>query len=181
MVLEYFGKEYGLKFLEERCNLEEGLAVWTTDIATAAASLGYGVEFYSKHVSFNPKNLELDYYKESAKCDWSGSEERHSRATNAGVKITEKSLSLEEVLNYVGGDSIPIVLLDWDIVGENGEKGYLGHFVPIVGYDEKNVYVHNQSLRGGVEFMAIERELFDKSRKSQGTDEDLIVIYRKSL
>lgn len=179
MVLEYFGEKYNLEVLEKECGLKDGSAVWTTDIATGAASLGYGVNFYSKHVSFNPENLELDYYKEYAKDDWSDSEERHSRAIKAGVKITEKSLSLEEVLNYVNEDSIPIVLLNWDIVGRKEGKGYQGHFVPIVGYDKKNVYVHDHGLGKGVEFMAIERKLFDKSRKSPGTDEDLIVIHRK--
>ena len=108
MVLGYFGKEYSLEFLEEQCSFEKDLAVWTTDIATAAASLGYEVEFYSKHISFNPENLELDYYKEHANCDRSESEKRHSRATNAGVKITEKSFSLEEVLIMWGKIVFPL-------------------------------------------------------------------------
>ena len=54
-----------------------------------------------------------------------------------------------------------------------------GHFVPIVGYDEKNIYVHNQGLTNPTENLSIPRELFEQARKAKGTDEDIIFIYRK--
>ena len=56
--------------------------------------------------------------------------------------------------------------------------------MPIVGYDNKNVYVHNQGeidsgeIDSG-EFIPIKNKLFDEARKVKGTDEDIIYIHRK--
>lgn len=93
--------------------------------------------------------------------------------------VYEKSLLLEEILSFVTEESIPIVLIDWNVIMSRKNKGYQGHFVPIVGYDEKVVYIHNPGLKDTKEFMPISRELFDKARKSEGTDEDVAVIYKK--
>ena len=59
------------------------------------------------------------------------------------------------------------------------EKGYQGHFVPVVGYDKKNVYVHNHGLNNPLSFLPIKKEIFEEARKAKGTDEDIIVVHRK--
>jgi len=51
--------------------------------------------------------------------------------------------------------------------------------VPLVGYDNENVLIHNHGLRDTQEFMKIDRKLFDEARKAKGTDEDVVVIYRR--
>ncbi len=48
--------------------------------------------------------------------------------------------------------------------------------MPIVGHDDKNVFVHNSRVTDGQEFMMIHKDTFDKARKANGTDEDVIVI-----
>ena len=88
-------------------------------------------------------------------------------------------MTLEELLKNVSIDSIPIILLDWNVVKGTKEKGYQGHFVPIVGYDDDNVYVHDHGLNNPRSFLQIKREIFEEARKAEGTDEDIIVIYRK--
>ncbi|MFW6231222.1 MAG: hypothetical protein ACOC32_04335 [Nanoarchaeota archaeon] len=69
-------------------------------------------------------------------------------------------------------DSVPIILLDWNTV--KGKECYQDHFVPIVGYDDENVYA--QSLVKGGAFMPIEDDVFEKAHKADGTDEDIAVI-----
>ena len=50
--------------------------------------------------------------------------------------------------------------------------------MPIVGYDEKNVYVHTSERNETKKFKPINKKVFDKSRKAAGTDEDILVVYR---
>jgi len=182
MVLAYFGRDEGIKELEKRTGINEGKALSTIQLATAAASLGHKADFYSKNIFFNEENLKHDYYKNYSDMDLKQSENLVKDAKSEGVKVKERILSIGEILKFVNEDSIPIALLDWNIVKFRKEKGYLGHFVPIVGHDNKNVYVHDPDPEKGTgEFIKISREVFDQSRKSSGTDEDIVIIYRDNF
>ena len=174
MVLAYFGKDEGIEVLEAKTGRKEGKVIFTIQIATADTSFGYGVDFYSKHILFNKENLKLKFYQKYADTDLEQSKKLVEDAKIAGVNVQEKILSLKELLEFVKEDSVPIILLDWNIVKAGKEKNYEGHFVPIVGFDEQKVYVHNNQ-----EFLPIPRNIFDEARKAEGTDEDLVVIYRK--
>lgn len=178
MVIAYFDKDIGLEVLEERAGIEEGRGVFTVQIALAAARSGYKTEFFSKSVYFNEENLELDFYKKYFDMI------QHSKkvvedAKNEGVKIEERGLSLEELLEKTGKNSIPIVLVDWNVVRGTKERGYQGHFVPVVGYDEDSIYVHNHGFENPTPFLQIKREVFEEARKAKGTDEDVVVVYRR--
>lgn len=183
MVLAYFGEDVGIEILEAKTGREEGKPIFTIQIGTAAASLGYKTDFYSKHVSFHEENLELDYFKKYRDEDLDQSKKLVERlvedAKAAGVNIQERTMSLEELLSFLTKDSIPIVLIDRNIIENKKEEGYKGHFVPLVGYNKQNVIIHKSGLKDTQEFMPVKREIFDKARKAKGTDEDIIVIYRK--
>ncbi len=179
MVLAYFGEDKDIGLLEKKMGMRDGKGISTIRIAITAASFGYRTDFYSKHVLFNEENLKQEFYKKYSDMDLERSKKSVEDAKSAGVNIQEKTLSLEELLRFVTKDSIPIVLLDWNYVKGEKERGYQGHFVPIVGYDERNVYVHNHGLKNTQKFMPIQKEIFDEARKAEGTDEDIVIIYRK--
>jgi len=179
MILKYFGGKESIDVLEARTGIKEGKGISTIQIATAAASSGYRTDFYSKHILFNEENLKHEFYQKYSDMDLEQSKKLVSDARRVGVNIKERRLSLEELLGFVTKDSVPIILLDWNIIKARKEKGYQGHFVPIVGYDEKNVYVHNHGLNGTRKFMSIPKKIIDEARKAEGTDEDVIIIYRK--
>lgn len=179
MILAYFGENIELNILEEKTGIKEGKAIYTIQIATAAASLGYKTEFFSKHILFNEENLKQDFYKKYSEMDLEQSKKWIKEAKKSGVDIQEKTLSLKKILTLIKKDSLPIVLLDWNIIKNRREKGYQGHFVPIVGYDTKNVYVHNHGLTETQGFLPIPIDIFDKARKAEGTDEDIIIIHKK--
>ena len=176
MVLAYLDRDYNIKVLEEKTGINEGKGISTIQIAIAAASLNYKTEFYSKHILLNEKNLELDFYKNYSDVDLERSKKLVEKAKSGGVKIQEKELSLKEILSFIKKDSIPIILVDWNIIKNKKEKGYHGHFVPIVGYDNDSIYVHNSGLNEGEAFVKIPKVIFDEARKAQGTDEDIAVI-----
>jgi len=178
MVLAYFGKYEGVEVLEARIGIMEDKGISTIQIATAAASSGYKVDFYSKHILFNEENLKHEFYKKYSDIVLEQTKKWVDDAKLAGVNIHEKTLTLEELLGFVTKDSLSIVLLDWNIVKERKEKGYHGHFVPIVGYDIQNVCVHNHGLNDTQEFMPVPRNIFDEARIAEGTDEDILIVYR---
>ncbi|MEK6800663.1 MAG: peptidase C39 family protein [Nanoarchaeota archaeon] len=179
MVLAYFGQEVSLDVLEQRTGIKEGKGVSTIQLATVASSLGYKTDFFSKHIYFNEDNLKLEFYQRYSDAIQQ-SKQIVEDAKTAGVMVEKKVMSLEELLQKISEDSIAIILLDWNIVKGTREKGYQGHFVPIVGYDDENMYVHNHGLDDPRLFLPIKREIFEEARKAQGTDEDIIIIHRET-
>jgi ABC-type bacteriocin/lantibiotic exporter with double-glycine peptidase domain len=181
MVLAYFGNSFDLRELEEKTGLKDGKAIYTLQIATASALLGHKTDLYSKHILFNEENLKHEFYKNFSEMDLQQSKKWVEDAKAAGVRVKERILSLEELLELVTKDSLLIVLLDWNVVRNQADKGYQGHFVPVVGYDSQNVYVHNHGFNNPQEFMSVPRTVFDKARKASGTDEDIVIVYREKI
>lgn len=179
MVISYFGKDPGIQIIKEKAGIKEGKGVFTIQLATAAVFLGFKADFFSKHVLFNEEYNKMDFYKKYAEMDLDQSKKVVKDAEDIGVKIQERTLSINEVLRLLTKESVPIILLDWNIVTGNKEKGYQGHFVPIIGYDSEKIYVHNGGSHNPEISVGINKKLFDEARKAKGTDEDLVVIYKK--
>ena len=178
MVLAYFDNDQGLEILEKKTGMKKGKGLSTIQLAIATARLGYKTDFYSTRLEFNEENLELDYYQNHPDGELiSQSKELVEEAGRLRVNLREESLSLGEILRKVTKDSIPIVLVDWGIF--LGKDNYQGHFVPVVGYDKENVYIHNSGLESLEGFTKIRKEIFDKMRMARGTDEDIMVVHRK--
>ena len=178
--LAYLGKDYKVDFLEEKTGIKEGKALFTIELAKTAALLGYGIHFYSKRLLFDESYMDLDFYKQHGVMDVEQSKRLLQESRSAGVRAEERTLTLEELLTQVTQNSIPIVILDWNVVLGKKELGYRGHFVPIVGYDDAYVYIHQHGLNQPQAFMPIEKRLFDEARKARGTDEDIIIISLKN-
>jgi uncharacterized protein YvpB len=177
MVLEYLGKNHSRQELMNLVDSDKSGVTYTLGLAVAAAKLGFKVEFYSVCLGFNPSNYELEFYKKEAD-EASLSQQKIERlrkeACRLGIKMQEINLSLKEILSKISKDCIPIVLLDWSKI--KGSSDYIGHFVPIVGYDEENIYVHNQGFLNTQAFLPIKRKIFEEARKAKGTDEDILFI-----
>lgn len=180
MALAFLGKPYSKDRIFDLVDSDRSGVTWTLGLAKAAAQLGFDTEFYTTSLGFNPENYKLDFYKKNADSA-SSTEQKLERlrkeALKFDVKMQEKSLTLEDILSKISKDCIAIVLLNWAKVVGKGK--YRGHFVPIVGYDSRNVYVHNQGLKKSRNFMPIKRDFFDSARKAAGTDEDIVFIHRK--
>jgi len=176
MAFDYLGSSKDLKLIEEKTGISEGKAVSTINLAITARELGFNVDFYSKQLYFNEEHLKKDFYKQHADItSMNESIKIVNKAREIGVNLHEETMTLDELLNKVNEKSAIIALIDWSVI--SGKNGYQGHFVPIIGYDKENVYIHNQSLTNPQESMKITRDLFDKARIADGTDEDLVIIY----
>lgn len=91
-----------------------------------------------------------------------------------GIPSKEKDLSITQLTKLLTKNSIPIILINWNILTK--KKNYQGHFVVLSGHDEKNIYIHNPGIAKAQAFMPIKKELFKKAWESKGTDKDLILI-----
>ena len=176
MIFSYFGKDIPDNIIEEAVGIKDGKGVTTIQLAIATVDLGFKSSIYTKVISFNEENLKLDYYKKYLDSNAEQFAYLVKKARDIGVKLYEKILTLEELLSKISKKNLAIVLIDWDIVRSNKKEKYLGHFVPLVGYDDEFVYVHNHGLNGTRSFLPIKREIFDKARKAEGTDEDILFI-----
>ncbi len=180
MVLAYLGKDYGIDFLEQKTGILDGKGSFTVQLAIAAALLGHPVHFFSTQLLFDERHMELDFYKRYSTMNTERSKQLLVEAQKAGVSTAEKTLTLVDLLSTITEHSIPIVILDWNVILGKKELGYRGHFVPIVGYDDVYVYIHQHGLTNPQAFMPIEKRLFDEARKARGTDEDIVIISRKN-
>ncbi len=179
-VISYFDSDPGIELVESRSEISRGKGASTAQIGIAAASLGYRSRFFSKHLTLTKENLELEFYKQYNSSTIDESKKILERAKSLGVLCEEKTMPLKDILSMITKDSVPILLIDWNVVKGMEEKGYQGHFVPVIGCDDNNVYIHQVAFNTGQSNIAIEKSLFDKARKSQGTDEDVLVVYRKT-
>lgn len=180
MVLEYLEEKHSREELVNLVYSDKSGTTWTLGLAVAAAKLGFKTELYSKHLGFNPENYKLEFYqKEADNKDLSKLklEQLRLEANELGIKMQEETLTLSKLLSKISESCVAIILLDWSKIKQTNE--FIGHFVPIVGYDDENVYVHNQGFHNPGKFIKINRDLFDEARKSKGTDEDIVYIYRK--
>lgn len=181
MVLDYLdNKSYSKEQLQNLVDSDKSGVTWTIGLAKAAAFLGFRTEFYSSCLGFNPQNYDLEFYQKAAdeaKNTKQKLERLNREALQLGVQMVEKTFSLEEILDKVNSSCVPIILLDWSKI--KGTDKFVGHVVPIVGYDEQNVYVHNQGQLNPGAYIPIKRDVFEKARKSNGTDEDIIFIHKK--
>ncbi|MBX7142971.1 MAG: peptidase C39 family protein [Oligoflexia bacterium] len=180
MVSAYFGVKTSLERIQELVVAETSGATWTLGLAAAAAELGLSVSLFSRSLGVRPENFSLDYYREHA----AGVSEAEAKLTvlanrcrKFGGHLEERQLSLNELFALISSGAVPVMLIDWAKVV--GKPNYIGHFVPLVGYNDSDVYIHNPGPDRAEPFMPLSHDLFELARKSPGTDEDILVVWGK--
>lgn len=118
----------------------------------------------------------MEYYKQHMDEDIETLKKMIQEAKQAGVKFKEETLTLNQLLSLINKRTVPIIILDWNIIANNKYKGFMGHYVALCGFDNKFVYINNSSGKNGRRLQSIPRRIFDKARRSQGTDENILII-----
>ncbi len=178
MVFSYFKNPISLKDLEKEIGYKEGKGTSPIKLAIATKKLGCKVLFFSKNFIPSKENLEMDFFKKYMDEEIGTIKSLINEAKKLDIPLIEKSISLKELLSFISKKSIPIVLLDWNTVRNREKAGFMGHYVPLVGYNNKSVYINNSAGRNGRRLQPINKNIFDKARKARGTDEDILIIYK---
>lgn len=90
----------------------------------------------------------------------------------SGYKSIKKRPTLKQIEKYLDKKKPILVYLNIAVVCE--KKELWPHYVLVVGYDEKNFYVHNTYPRNKA-YQKISKEVFAKAWSSDGMDPTLII------
>lgn len=175
-VLDYFGNELSLKEIEKEVGFIEGKMTFTIRLAIAAKKLGYNAVFHTKNIYPSEEVWQSEYYKKNSKETKESLKVLVEEAKKIGVGVHEGSMDLKKVLSLQNKDNVPIFVLDYNLVSGIAEKGFEGHFVSLVDFNDKTIYVNNSGPKNPGRHQGIPWRTFEGARKSIGTDEDILVI-----
>lgn len=179
MILGYFGQASTEKELYLECSPEKSGVIWSVDLARLSGKRGLEVEFYTHSLHLNQENQSLEFYQKMTAENTAAQrvDQMIAEAEKLGVKLAEQSLSLSEIKSKLKEGWLAVILLDWRVVSPaENQFDFQGHLVPIVGFDENSIFVHNQGMDDPQPFYEIKNDLFEQARKSKGTDEDIIFV-----
>lgn len=142
---------------------------WPMELGLAATKLGYEVEVYGTKYLFRGKNFE----------------QSKEECASLNVPKNVEHIDLQDILDKLNENCLAITLLNWNkliqLMSNGAEnQSYAGHYVCISGYDNENVYVHNQG-KGSIggkyagPYVPIPRPLFEAARVDR-TGEGVIFI-----
>ncbi|GAX83634.1 hypothetical protein CEUSTIGMA_g11058.t1 [Chlamydomonas eustigma] len=174
-------------------------SIWTVDLAHLLRRLGLEVCFLTKTLGPNPAYANEGFYMEHLQEDELRVSQLFSEANTAGIALHQRSLSSQELQEVaVTGACLVIALVDkrkldpWLLTADllcptllggsekgsscEGDGGYTGHYVLIVGFDisRQEFIVHDPAAP--VSELRVSASALDLARRSFGTDEDLLIV-----
>lgn len=192
MVLRYFdipSQEVYTKDLDaQQC----GESVWTIDLAYIIARYTIPHRLCTVTLGANVDHASKSFYT-----GFSKDEQRVNKlfqdAASHGVVVEKRSVAMEEVISHVSDGGLAIVLSDWryleciwcppeirkcSLCCMIGSSGYQGHFIVVCGFDKRKRYIFYKNPNTDENLCCCRYESFDKARKSDGTDEDILFIFK---
>jgi hypothetical protein len=156
MVSEYFDKVLSLAEIKSYYNTVWNRPLYTTELSFILNEIGLDTKIYTSNLDYN----DLSEYK-------------INENELSDIFIEERKISTTELPDFLNLKTIIIVLLDYGVLIDSEEK--MTHFAPITGFDGDNFYIHSHEES----FKKIGVNLFTKSRESDSTDWDIIVVKQK--
>ena len=156
MVSEYFDKVLSLEEIKSYYNTVWNRPLYTTELSFILNEIGLDTKIYTSNLDYN----DLSEYK-------------INENELSDIFIEERKVSTTELSNFLDLKTVIIVLLDYGVLIDSEEK--MTHFAPITGFDGDNFYIHSHEES----FKKIGVNLFTKSRESDSTDWDIIVVKQK--
>ncbi|OQS00089.1 GUCD1 isoform X2 [Thraustotheca clavata] len=158
-------------------------SIWTIDLFSALLKL-YGekqisIIFYSKVLQVNLNLAHHTFYTNDYLVDIARIEPLYTQAIAAGATSCA-SLSSDE-LRLAIGNRIAIVLVDAGKLKccvSSTQSGFQGHFI-VVFQITLNVVKYVDPASVDHVQCSMDIDTFDQARKSEGTDEDIIIISRR--
>lgn len=199
MVLKFLNIDAQKVYTTDLEELQCGESIWTIDLAALMRK-------YNIHHKLCTITLGVDkgYSKQSFYSKrFSADEERVSRlferAASQGINVEQRSVNREDILSCIQSGNIAIVLVDWNqleciwcdrlrcqtgclsCLTSRCCQGYQGHYVVVCGFDKKKKRIFYKNPSYEQELCCSRMDKFDQARKSYGTDEDTLFIYKDGI
>ncbi|CAH1118419.1 unnamed protein product [Phaedon cochleariae] len=194
MVLNRTQRQEFLKNFMQICN-NEGFnkSTWTIDLCYLLKKFDVRHIFYTITLGVHEGYRGNSFYHKVLTKDENRITTRFKIAENSGIFIRNSSLSITEVMEHLVNGPVIVLTnakhLCCDICKLNKISSefrkcipwpvtYQGHYIVLCGYDinSRKVFYRNPSFGDHVCTMSM--TMFDQARKSYGTDEDIILIYK---
>ncbi|CAA3022354.1 Hypothetical predicted protein [Olea europaea subsp. europaea] len=176
------------------CNIQElgelcsTTSIWTVDLAYLLQKFSVKFSYCTVTLGANPNFYVETFYKDQLPNDLVRVNMLFQEAREAGVSIECRSVSAEEISELIlSGKYIAIALVDqyklshsWleDVYVSdfyNGSPDYTGHYVIICGYDAVTNEFEIRDPKFCRKFERVTSSCLQESRKSFGTDEDILL------
>jgi hypothetical protein len=139
---------------------------FNVDYINKYKTFSYNQKEYSKRFRKFLKNYGAKRYEQKFKV-------KNEKSSN--YKFIRKSPTLKDIENYIRQKKP--VLLYLNIAIPNKVDKLWPHYVVVVGFDDKNFYLHNIYPKNKA-YQKISKEVFAQSWKSDGMNDSLIIPYK---
>ncbi len=189
----------GLSVSYEQILRDIGTAsIWTIDIASVLARYGFQATLSTITIGVDTSLQDHPFYAN----DWEPDQRRvanlFASAASIGLAIKERSVSLEDIKQWLQEGALVILLTDIRFVHcricssrthePNDQDSYLGHFIVLTKFtmserDGDRGFFQYMDPAETDNFCIATSEEIEKARLSHGTDEDVLVLHghRSSL
>ncbi|EFA05371.2 protein GUCD1 isoform X1 [Tribolium castaneum] len=194
MVLPKKHRHHLLKNFTKVCK-EEGVfgSTWTIDLCYLLKRYEVGHVFYTVTLGVHPGYRGNSFYHNILTKDEFRVNQRFETAKASGVLVERASISMQTILDHlINGPVIVLTnarLLNCDVCKLNKisselrkcipwPMAYQGHYIVLCGYElaARKIHYRNPSFGDRVCVMSV--EVLEEARKSYGTDEDVILVYK---
>ncbi|XP_061163337.1 protein GUCD1-like [Saccostrea echinata] len=194
MVLRYLGKDDSCVYTSDLDELQCGQSIWTIDLGYLLLKYKVRVEFSTVTLGVDDQYARKPFYMRNFDKDAERVSKKFAEASQSGLDVSKRSLSIKDIVNHLSGGNLLICLVDWssleciwcDRVKQHclnwcGHccRTYQGHYVVVCGFDLKKKYIFYKNPSYDEDVCCSRMDKFDKARKSHGTDEDILLIYKQ--
>lgn len=199
MVLQYLGKNSNKVYTSDLEDLKCGESIWTIDLAVLMRKYNINHCLCTVTLGVDKGYSKQAFYSRKFSYD----EERVSKLFNEagpnGVHVQQRSVSREEIVSHIETGNVCIVLVDWNnleciwcdrLKCHTGVLrcfstrccgGYQGHYIVVCGYDKKKKRIFYKNPSYDEDLCCSRMDKFDAARKSYGTDEDILLVFKHGV
>jgi hypothetical protein len=170
MVLKYFypSGKFDIEDVARKSVKHEKYGTTTIGLAKALREYGLRVDFYCRNIDGEALSDEDREQFLKKYGDYTLKERGiREKARGLGVNIVEKDVKLHNIEKALREERMVIPLVNWEVLTDN--KGYQGHFIVMIGFDDENIFFHNPGPYHPEANMRATKELMEKARSYRGT------------
>ena len=187
-VLKYYlpEKDFSWDELEELTDFVKGKGTWANKVLVSLFDMGFQVKDIStfnigKFIEDGDAYLHERYGKEAGlyaveNSDIAQEQRTYARVNELGIHETRVP-TMQDIKEYLDDGWLPCTTVNSKLL--NGEPGFAGHFVVIIGYDTNGVVIHD-SGPNPLEHRHVTFEEFDEAWSIPDDNSKLLQVFKLS-